>query len=86
MRQLVYQVCYARYNVSFYLWLIGSVLKHCKFPKYYEQDCRTKASNRLFRDKAFSINKNPKYDGYQLELVPVADNFLKVSEQKLILM
>ena len=32
MRQLVYQVCYTRYHVSFYLWLIGSALKHCKVP------------------------------------------------------
>ena len=40
MRQLVYQVCYTRFHVSFYLWLIGSVLKHCKVPKYYDQDCR----------------------------------------------
>ena len=23
----MYQVCYSRYHVSFYLWLIGSVLK-----------------------------------------------------------
>ena len=22
------------------MWLIGSVLKHCKVPKYYDQDCR----------------------------------------------
>ena len=29
-----------RYHVSFYLWLIGSVLKHCKVSKYYDQDCR----------------------------------------------
>ena len=35
MRHLLYQVCY---NVSFYFWLIGSVLKHCKVPKYYDQD------------------------------------------------
>ena len=39
----MYQVCYTRYYVSFYLWLIGSVLKHCKVPKYYEQDCRSLA-------------------------------------------
>ena len=39
MRQLVYQICYTRYYASFYLWLIGSALKHCKVPKYYEQDC-----------------------------------------------
>ena len=38
--QLVYQVCYTRYHVSFSLWLIGYVLKHCKVPKYYDHDCR----------------------------------------------
>ena len=38
MRQLVLQVWYTRYHVSFYLWLIGSVLKHWKVSKYYEQD------------------------------------------------
>ena len=32
--KLVYQVCYTRYRVSFYLWLIGSVLRHCKLPKF----------------------------------------------------
>ena len=37
MRQLVYQVCYTRYQVSFYLWWIVSVLKYCKVPKYYDQ-------------------------------------------------
>ena len=39
LRQLVYQVCYTRNHVPFYLWLIGSVLKHCKVQKYYDQDC-----------------------------------------------
>ena len=34
----MYQVCYTRYHVSFCLWLIGSVLKHCKVPKYYDHD------------------------------------------------
>ena len=38
----MYQVCYTRYHVSFSLWLIGSVLKHCKVTKYYEQNCRFK--------------------------------------------
>ena len=32
---------YTRYHDSFPLWLIGSVLKHCKVPKYYDQDCRS---------------------------------------------
>ena len=35
----IYQACYTRDHVSFYLWLIGSVLKHCKVPKYYGQAC-----------------------------------------------
>ena len=39
MRQLVYQVCSTRYQDSFYLCWIGSVLKYCKVPKYYDQDC-----------------------------------------------
>ena len=30
MRQLVYQVCYTRYQISFYLWWIGSLIKYCK--------------------------------------------------------
>ena len=38
MRQLVYQVYYTRYQVSF--WWIRSVLKYCKVPKYFDQDCR----------------------------------------------
>ena len=47
-----YQVYCTRYQVSFYLWWIGSVLKYCKVPKYYGQDCRlsafvTKSSNSL---------------------------------------
>ena len=33
------QVCYTRYRVSFYLWLMGYALKHCKVPKKYDQDC-----------------------------------------------
>ena len=40
VRKLVYKVRYIEYHVSFYLWLIGSVLKHCKVPNYYDQDCR----------------------------------------------
>ena len=38
-RQLVHQICYSRYPVSFYLWRIGPVLKRCKVRKYYDQDC-----------------------------------------------
>ena len=33
-----YQICYTIYHVSFYLWLIRSILKHSTVPKY-EQDC-----------------------------------------------
>ena len=62
MRQLLYLVCYTRYHVSFYLWLIGSVLKHCKVPKYYDQDCsfngvysRDNIPNKI-KDEAYAIN------------------------------
>ena len=37
--QLVYQGCYTRCQVSFGLWRIGPVLKHCEVPKHYDQDC-----------------------------------------------
>ena len=46
MRQLVYQVCYTRYKVSFYLWWIEPVLKYCNVPKYYDQDCRFEKPNQ----------------------------------------
>ena len=39
VRQLVYQIRYTRYQVSFYLWWIGSLLNYCKVPKYYDQGC-----------------------------------------------
>ena len=61
MRQLVYQVCYTRHHVSFYLWLIGSVLKYCKVLKYYGQDCRL-----LARLNNFHLMQNSSlfYQGY----------------------
>ena len=43
MRQLVYEVCYTRYQVFFCLWGIGSVLKYCKIPKYFDLDYSLKA-------------------------------------------
>ena len=57
MRQLVYQVCYTRYHLWFYLRLIGSVLKHCEVPKFYDQDCSSftnSASQRSFCHSEFS--------------------------------
>ena len=39
--------CYTRYYVLFNLWLIGSTLKRCKVPNYYDQDCRKISSMRL---------------------------------------
>ena len=34
------------------------------------------AFDKVFRDKAFSIAKNPKYNGYQRSLASIAYNFL----------
>ena len=39
MRKFVYQVCYTRYQGSFYLWRIGPLTKHCKVPKCFDKDC-----------------------------------------------
>ena len=40
LEKFLYEVCNTRYHVSLYLWLIGSVLTHCKVLKDYDQDCR----------------------------------------------
>ena len=37
---------------------------------------RRTASDKILRDKAFNIAKNPKYDGYQRGLVSVVCMFL----------
>ena len=60
MRQLVCQVCYSRFHISFSLWLIGSVIKHCKVSKYYGQDCRFGATSvKYFCFSSFSLeNRN----------------------------
>ena len=68
-RQLVYQVCYTRYKVSFYWWWIGPVLKYCKVPKYYHQDCSSrpilvfKKLKMRWKQVVFSLscNKNKLY-------------------------
>ena len=36
---------------------------------------RRTASDKILRDKAFNIAKNPKYDGYQRGLVSMVSNF-----------
>ena len=37
---------------------------------------RRTASDKILRDKAFNIAKNPKYDGYQRGLAPMVYKFL----------
>ena len=37
--------------------------------------CRRVASDKVFRDKAFDIAKNPIYDGYQRGLASVVSIF-----------
>ena len=38
---------------------------------------RRTASNKILRDKAFNIAKNPKYDGYQRGKSVVAERFIR---------
>ena len=42
---------------------------------YFKDLTRRTASDKILRDKAFNIAKNPKYDGYQRGLVSVVCMF-----------
>ena len=46
---------------------------------------RGTASEKILRDKAFNIAKNPKYDGYQHELASMAHRFLMKKLQVVLL-
>ena len=46
---------------------------------------RRTASDKILRDKAFNIAKNPKYDGYQRGLVLWFINFLIKSRREVVL-
>ena len=41
----------------------------------FQDLARRKASDKVFRDKAFNIGRNPKYDGYQRGLTSIVYNF-----------
>ena len=43
------------------------------------------ASDKILRDKAFNIAKNPKYDGYQRRLASMFINFLIKGQQIVVL-
>ena len=49
---------------------------------------RRTAGDKILRDKAFNIAKNPKYDGYQLGLSSVVYNFFdkKLQVEQLIIL
>ena len=77
MRQLLHQVCYTRYHLSFYLRLIGSVLKHSEVPKYYDQDCSSftnSASQRSFCHSEFSGSKIPPTPKSSISISPTNRN------------
>ena len=42
---------------------------------YFKDLARRKQSDKVLRDKAFEIAKNPKYDGYQRSLASMFYNF-----------
>ena len=41
----------------------------------FNDSARRTASDKILRDKAFNITKNPKWDGYQRGLVSMAYKF-----------
>ena len=47
---------------------------------------RRTASDKVLRDKAFNIAKNPKYDGYQRERASLVYNFLMKTQQVVVLL
>ena len=46
---------------------------------------RRTASDKVLRDNAFNIAKNPKYDGYQRRVASVVDKFLIKSQKEAVL-
>ena len=46
---------------------------------------RRTASDKVLRDNAFNIAKNPKYDGYQRRLASMVDKFLIKSQKEAVL-
>ena len=59
------------YHVLLYLWLIGSLLRHCKVPKYYVQDYRF--NGVLLRDNLRTI-KVGAFDIWLSTLIPLEKN------------
>ena len=51
----------------------------------FKNIARRTASDKVLRDKAFNIAKNPKYDGYQRGFVFIFTNFLIKSPQVVVL-
>ena len=47
---------------------------------------RRTASDKILRDKAFNIAKNPKYDGYQRDLASMVYKFLIKSRKLVVLL
>ena len=42
---------------------------------HFKDLTRRTASDKIMRDEAFTIAKNPKYDGYQKGIAPMVYNF-----------
>lgn len=76
----MYQVCYSRYQILFYLCRIGPALNRCKVLKYDDQDCRPYIKCTLkFLIKSSRYNNHKIYTFYYwaLLLVFFADTFLE---------
>ena len=93
MWQFVYQLCYTRYQVPFYLWWIGHVLKHCKVPKYYAENVKTikvwRKLGRVMLRNLITAWKVSKYGVFSGPYFPVLDlnteiysKYMKNTDQK----
>ena len=67
--ELTHIPIYNRYQVSFYLWWLRPILKHCKVTKYYNQDCRSqikKQEKRIVKWLILIVTKFPKKKDKQI--------------------
>ena len=53
--------------------------------RYFKDLARKTASDKVLRDKAFNIAKNPKYDGYQRGLASMVYKFFDKSQKGMML-
>ena len=66
---------FKRYKLYLQKWAWKACFQHDMAYGDFKDLAKRTASDKVLRDKAFKIAKNPKYDGYQRGLVSMVYNF-----------